>query len=941
MKHEISRIAIGLLPWVLLLGPFAAGAAVAQSTEAGLIRRHADAVPRESCFPLESLPEPSRDLSRKLLLEALDSEALYTLVGDLKPISEGFFDTWFEVEPADASELSETRRAISAWQCGKHYSTGVLPFQFLRGGRRFASGWIASQPALAAKFQQHDEFFARLGMTPESTAEAVLLRIDGARDIAERWRGFGLVFGYPEWAVEFFVRAGTHYQNTGEFIERDFRNYPTHDRKTGGFVYAVPKLEPESAAEKLLRRKVDAILTVYRGLRAKYIVDDQPERVVELIRDWFDDGTGWCHPDHAMQKALAWDEARQWVENRGIQLKTVLPTEPLEDLRPLDRILKDRRIVALGESTHGTREFFQWKHRLFRHLVENHDVRLFGIEASYAACLPIDEYVRTGQGDPRTAIKNQGFWTWDTEEVLELVEWMREWNEQRPAGTEPVRFHGFDTQDACTPLKLVLEKLQRHFPEKTSAFRKRLTIALQKQYGQALHGAQRDQLEHLLATIGELQESCETPSTFSPQTLRAIRLLLKQARAAIRIELVQRDQWSSRGMDQELALYSRIRARLPGLISQIGNLPGAPSQTLMEFVKAAEDLKRCQLRFRDELHEEQRQAWRDAVQWGRENADSRELQELLEDLQEFLAVSTEYLGKPKRLVNARDEAMAGFVTDILELHGAQSRIVLWAHDWHISKFDGNPVEDMPRMGTFLERTYGDDYLPIGLSFGAGKFQAKYFPEEDEDPAKMVLREFQVDGSRPDSFSHLFDYNSAPVSAYLLNESFSSDVPDWFSQPHVNRILGAAYQPRLEDSDSYYEELILPQHFEIVLHVRKTERSRPLSPVPRFRLGAEFTDVEVTHINQEDPTQRAAEGVLVESVSAGSLAERCGLQARDRIVQVGEHEIATPSGLLQVLAAIDRPGSHEMTVWRKGGSNDGTAPEKKLALYLIVPPWIVE
>ena len=244
-----------------------------------LIQRHARAVPLASCFPIDGLSDESEKLSRKLLLDALDSEALYTIVGDLKPISEGFFDTWFRVDPADTTELSKVRRAMSAWQCGDYYESGILPFQHLREGERFASGWIASRPAIKRMLDEHGDFFGRLGMTGESTAEAILLRIEGADDIAERWRGFGLVFGYPQPAIDFFVRAGVHFSTTGEFVERDFRNYPTHARSTGGFVYAVPRLEPESESEKLLRRKVEGILTLYRALRTKYIVDDNPARV--------------------------------------------------------------------------------------------------------------------------------------------------------------------------------------------------------------------------------------------------------------------------------------------------------------------------------------------------------------------------------------------------------------------------------------------------------------------------------------------------------------------------------------------------------------------------------------------------------------------------------------------------------------------------------------
>ncbi|MEM8735339.1 MAG: hypothetical protein AAGG44_13995, partial [Planctomycetota bacterium] len=287
------------------------------------IQTHRDAVPRNACFPLETLDESSRHLSKKLLLDALDSEALFTLVGGIKPVSEGFFDTWFQVEKPDSTELAEVRQALSVWRCGDQFEAGVLPFKSLRNGERYAAAWIASRPQLDRILGDQNSFWASLGVTQDLSAEAILLNVEGADRPGDRWRGMGYVFGYPKRAVDFFVQAGEHYSTTGEFVEREFRNYPTHSRSRGGFVYAVPKLDEASSAERSLRKQVDAILTVYRGLREKYVVGDDPQRIVELVRDWFDDGSGRCHPDHAMQKALAWKEARKWVESEAVRLTTV------------------------------------------------------------------------------------------------------------------------------------------------------------------------------------------------------------------------------------------------------------------------------------------------------------------------------------------------------------------------------------------------------------------------------------------------------------------------------------------------------------------------------------------------------------------------------------------------------------------------------------------
>lgn len=69
----------------------------------------------------------------------------------------------------------------------------------------------------------------------------------------------------------------------------------------------------------------------------------------------------------------------------------------------------DGKVVGLGESTHGTREFSQVKHRLLKFLVREMGFNAYPLEASYAACQPINDYVLYGKGDLETALTGQGY----------------------------------------------------------------------------------------------------------------------------------------------------------------------------------------------------------------------------------------------------------------------------------------------------------------------------------------------------------------------------------------------------------------------------------------------------------------------------------------------------------------------------------------------------
>lgn len=68
---------------------------------------------------------------------------------------------------------------------------------------------------------------------------------------------------------------------------------------------------------------------------------------------------------------------------------------------------------------------------------------IFSIEANMPEAYRLNDYVLNGNGDPATLIKGMYFWTWSTEEVLDMVLWMREFNK---SGKARVQFTGFDMQ---------------------------------------------------------------------------------------------------------------------------------------------------------------------------------------------------------------------------------------------------------------------------------------------------------------------------------------------------------------------------------------------------------------------------------------------------------------------------------------------------------------
>lgn len=135
-----------------------------------------------------------------------------------------------------------------------------------------------------------------------------------------------------------------------------------------------------------------------------------------------------------------------WIQQHALPLTSVEPGGSAADLQPLQQIVGDAMIVGLGEATHGAHEFFSIKSRLFEFLVEKMGFTTFAIENGWDVSRQIDQYVQTGNGDIHALMRADLYQSWRTQEVLDLIEWMRTYNAS-PAHAAKVHFVGIDAWD--------------------------------------------------------------------------------------------------------------------------------------------------------------------------------------------------------------------------------------------------------------------------------------------------------------------------------------------------------------------------------------------------------------------------------------------------------------------------------------------------------------
>jgi erythromycin esterase len=298
-----------------------------------------------------------------------------------------------------------------------------------------------------------------------------------------------------------------------------------------------------------------------------------------------------------------------WMQKTANPFWTPDPTVPPDDLWPVAGMVGNAHIVGLGEGTHGTSEFFQMKHRLLEYLAANAGFTLFAMEANMPEAKLVNDYVLYGIGDPHQVLEGLYFWTWNTQEVLNMIEWMRAYNQ---SGQGQIQFTGFDMQYSAVAMQNVVAFVAAadpgYLPTVNAAFALAAPVGYNYLYG-----------------ISQSNSAVQAATN----AVDAVRLHLIANRSAY------------------LAAGSTASA----------------------------------------------------VDWVIQNA-------LIAEQATYVAIG----GGPYR-----DQCMASNMDWILQQNPG-ARVVLWAHDMHLSRAAG-------AMGSYLAANHGSDYVVFGQIFHQGQYNA--------------------------------------------------------------------------------------------------------------------------------------------------------------------------------------------------------------------------
>src|SRR3954465_2913354 len=140
------------------------------------------------------------------------------------------------------------------------------------------------------------------------------------------------------------------------------------------------------------------------------------------------------------------------------------------DLTPLMEDMNERRIVMLGEASHGTHEFYTWRTAITKRLIQEQGFNFIAVEGDWPDCYKINRYIKgyKDAGDDIVTLLNTfdrwPTWMWANWEVAALAEWLREYNKDLPA-EQKVGFYGLDVYSLWDSMKVMMNYLEREDPQ--------------------------------------------------------------------------------------------------------------------------------------------------------------------------------------------------------------------------------------------------------------------------------------------------------------------------------------------------------------------------------------------------------------------------------------------------------------------------------------------
>jgi erythromycin esterase-like protein len=141
-------------------------------------------------------------------------------------------------------------------------------------------------------------------------------------------------------------------------------------------------------------------------------------------------------------------------------------------------LVGDRRIVLIGEASHGTHEFYRERARITRQLIDEHGFNAVAVEADWPDAYRVNRYVMGQSDDPDATTALADFrrfpaWMWRNADVVRFVEWLKARNDAHRHPVTKARFFGLDLYSLRASIEAVVVYLDRVDPTEAARARER------------------------------------------------------------------------------------------------------------------------------------------------------------------------------------------------------------------------------------------------------------------------------------------------------------------------------------------------------------------------------------------------------------------------------------------------------------------------------------
>jgi len=139
-------------------------------------------------------------------------------------------------------------------------------------------------------------------------------------------------------------------------------------------------------------------------------------------------------------------------------------------LDPLFDRIGDARIVMLGEASHGTHEYYNWRSYITRRLIEEKGFNFVAVEGDWPDCYQLNRYVKnypqTAKGAFQVlhAFNRWPTWMWANWEIIALGDWLREHNNKMSL-SQRAGFYGLDLYSLWESMDNIIQYLKKTDPQ--------------------------------------------------------------------------------------------------------------------------------------------------------------------------------------------------------------------------------------------------------------------------------------------------------------------------------------------------------------------------------------------------------------------------------------------------------------------------------------------